>query len=77
MAQNWLSSNLDRMEQPLQQPSSVNYHNYGGRGITIYEDWDDRHNHRAFETFASWVLEHSENARRAARSDRNDNDWKR
>lgn len=39
------------MKQRCLNPNARNYHNYGGRGITICEEWVD-----SFETFRGWAL---------------------
>lgn len=32
-------------------PNTINYHNYGGKGISICEEWDN-----SFESFRDWAL---------------------
>jgi hypothetical protein len=39
------------MRQRCRDPQFANYHNYGGRGITVCEAWDN-----AFEPFRDWAL---------------------
>lgn len=41
------------MKQRCYYKSSINYHNYGGRGITICDDW-----HNSFISFYEWALSH-------------------
>ena len=38
------------------KPNSNSYHNYGGRGITVCEEWSDKET--GFPTFVKWAKEH-------------------
>lgn len=44
-----------KMKERCTNPNSINYHNYGGRGITMYPEWID--NFQAFYDYVS-KLEH-------------------
>ena len=49
------------MKQRCQNPKTINFKNYGGRGITVCEEWRD-----SFEMFAKWAFAngYEENAKR-------------
>lgn len=38
------------MRQRCQNPNCINYHNYGGKGIRVCEEWD-----KNFQTFYEWA----------------------
>lgn len=40
------------MKQRCTNPKTVNYHNYGGRGIKVCEEWSSR-----FMSFRDWAME--------------------
>lgn len=39
------------MRQRCKNPHHINYHNYGGKGVTVCDEWDN-----SFETFYSWAI---------------------
>lgn len=39
------------MRKRCHNPAASNYHNYGGRGITVCSEWED------FQVFATWALD--------------------
>lgn len=39
------------MKSRCQRPSQINYGNYGGRGITVCQEWQD-----GFEAFYEWAM---------------------
>ena len=43
------------MRQRCNDPNHTSYHNYGGRGIRVCQEWDD------FEAFESWAMSHGYN----------------
>lgn len=51
----WLYSTWSGMVSRCNNPASKKYENYGGRGIKIFEDWDNGST-VGFEVFAAYVL---------------------
>jgi len=47
--------NWCEMRQRCNNPNSKDYHNYGGRGIKICEEWDE------FMVFYNWAITHGYN----------------
>lgn len=45
------------MKQRCFNPQVTAYHTYGGRGITVYEEW-----RLCFESFEAWAIEHGYSA---------------
>jgi hypothetical protein len=43
------------MKQRCNNPNCEHYHRYGGRGIKICPEWNDKH---GFAEFAKWALTH-------------------
>jgi hypothetical protein len=41
------------MRQRCRNPNTRNFHNYGGRGITVCDEWND-----SYEAFRAWSLAH-------------------
>ena len=48
---NYYYSLWHSIQQRCYNPNSINYHNYGGRGITLYEPWKTD-----FESFVDYLL---------------------
>ena len=54
------------MKQRCNNPASTNYHNYGGRGIRVCEEWN------SYQVFAIWAINNGYND--ALTLDRKNND---
>lgn len=51
-----LSCIYNNMKQRCLNPKTVNYKYYGGRGITVCDEWYTPHSQKGFKAFKEWAL---------------------